>query len=73
MGIPGVHQGLNASLALQLCHRWMIEKEYCKEQMIKPLENMCAVVPDVFKNGMYLELCIMNTRSVTSYLLDAIG
>ena len=50
IGMSGAHQQLNASLAIQLCHRWLIEKEYQKEHLHTPA-NVCTDVSDSFKNG----------------------
>ena len=59
IGVPGEHQRLNASLAVQLCRRWLIENNRWKDfstvdSSVRPSEGVSKFsdgLPTPFKDG----------------------
>jgi len=45
------HQRLNASLAVQLCQRWLIEKDQWNFRKEVTTDNLLTELPGLFKSG----------------------
>ena len=54
--MAGEHQKLNASLALQLCRRWLIEKDQWadKNARAQGVSRFTEGLPISFKDGLYI-------------------
>ena len=70
--MPGEHQKLNASLALQLCRRWLIEKDRWTDisSSGRPTQGVSKFsdgLPAPFKDGIILQFNGQHTEAICRY------